>query len=100
MPSQVLSLDSVVQRDLDVIATEAGPDVVMVSIAKGHYYGVSDVAREIWDAIDNPVKVSDLIDNLCKNYSVDRSCCEEQTLSFLGDLLDEGLLQAKDEKTD
>jgi hypothetical protein len=69
----------------------------MVSIASGHYYGLSDVAREIWDTIEHPIRVSDLINNLIARYNVNSSSCEEQTLSFLGALLGEGLLQVKDE---
>ena len=91
-----LSLDCTVQRDPDVIGAKAGEDIVMVSIANGFYYGVSDVAREIWEAIERPKKISDLIDDLAESYNVDRSLCEKQTLSFLDSLLTERLLQVKD----
>jgi hypothetical protein len=89
-------LDWIVQRDPEVIAAEADQDLVMVSIANGAYYGVSHVARDIWAAIEHPKKISDLIDDLAASYNVDRSSCEEQTLSFLEDLLTERLLQVKD----
>lgn len=91
-----LKLDWIVQRDPEVIAAEADQDIVMVSIANGAYYGVSHVAREIWAAIEHPKKISDLIDDLAARYNVERSSCEEQTLSFLEDLLTERLLQVKD----
>jgi len=91
----MLNLDCIVQRDPDVIAAEADQDLVMVSIANGFYYGVSDVAREIWDAIERPKKISDLIDDLAATYNIDRSTCEEETLSFLEHLLSEQLLQVK-----
>jgi hypothetical protein len=91
-----LNLECVVQRDHDVIAAKADQDVVMVSIAKGLYYAVSDIAREIWEAIDRPKKISDLIDDLAATYNVDRHLCEEETLSFLEDLRTEGLLQVRD----
>jgi hypothetical protein len=90
-----LSLDCIVQRDPDVIAAEAGQDLVMVSIANGFYYGVADVAREIWAAIEHPRKISDLINDLARTYNVDRSVCEEQTLSFLENLRSERLLQVR-----
>ena len=64
----MLNLDCIVQRDPDVIAAEADQDLVMVSLASGFYYGVSDVAREIWEAIEQPRKISDLIDNLVVTY--------------------------------
>ncbi len=92
----MLNSDSVVQRNPDIIAAEADHDLVMVSIASGRYYGVSDVAREIWEAIEHPKRISDLIDDLAKTYNVDLSKCEEETLSFLEELRVEHLLQVKD----
>ena len=93
---QRLSTDCIVQRSPDVIAAESGQDLVMVSIANGFYYGVSDVAREIWESIEHPKKITQLVDCLTATYHIDRSSCEEQTLSFLEALLTENLLQVID----
>jgi hypothetical protein len=92
-----LTLDSTVQRDPEIIAAEAGEDLVMVSIANGFYYGVSDVAREIWERVEHPTKISDLIDYLGATYNIDRSSCEQQTLAFLENLQEERLLQVRNE---
>src|SRR5215475_5534445 len=91
----MLTLNSIVQRDPEVIAAETDQGLVMVSVATGHYYGVSDVAREIWEAIERPKRISDLLVGLTASYNIDLASCEEQTLSFLGVLLDEGLLQVE-----
>ena len=96
MAALMLKSNSIVQRDPEVIAAEADRDLVMVSVATGHYYGASDVAREIWEAIERPTRVSDLVNDLVANYQIDSISCEQQTLSFLEALLDEGLLQVKD----
>ena len=90
-----LDLHSVIQRDPEIIAAEAGKDVVMVSIENGQYYGVSQVAKEIWQAIRQPTRVSDLISDLVANYNVDRRLCEKDTLAFLEQLLAEHLLLVK-----
>jgi hypothetical protein len=79
------------------MAAEAGQDLVMVSIANGLYYGVSDIAREVWEAIELPKKVSNLIDNLLVTFDVDRARCEAETLSFLEDLLSERLIHVNNE---
>ena len=94
--THVLTLNSVVQREPEIVSAEADEDLVMVSVATGYYYGLSDVAREIWDAIGRPKRISDLVDDLTANYQIDSISCKEQTLSFLEALLDEGLLQVKD----
>jgi hypothetical protein len=96
MKTPVLTLNSIIQRDPEVIAAKADQDLIMVSVATGYYYGLSDVAREIWNAIGRPKRISDLVGDLTASYQIDSSSCEEQTLSFLEDLLDEGLLQVKD----
>ena len=89
----MLDLQCVVQREPEIVAAEADKDLVMVSIANGFYYAVSDVAREIWEAIERPRKVSDLIDDLTKSYNIDQTTCQAETLSFLEDLRSEGLLK-------
>ena len=91
----MLTLDSIIQRDPDVITAEADQDLIMVSIASGYYYGLSDVAREIWDAIERPRRIAQLVDDLTTIYQIDPFSCEQQTLSFLEALLDEGLLKVK-----
>ena len=92
----MLTLNSIIQRDPEVIGAEADEDLIMVSIATGYYYGISNVAREIWDAIERPKRVSDLVHDLIASYHIDQPSCEDQTLSFLKALLDEGLVQVKD----
>lgn len=91
-----LKLHDFVQRDPEIISAEAGEEVVMVSIQNGFYYGVAGVAREIWSEVENPKKVSDLVEVLSHKYNIDRSSCELETLKFLEDLLAERLLQVKD----
>jgi hypothetical protein len=93
---QMLNLNWFVHRDPDVIVAEADRDLVMVSIANGLYYGVSDVAREIWEAIECPKKISDLVDDLAGTFNIDRTTCGQETLSFLEDLRTEGLLRVSD----
>jgi hypothetical protein len=92
----MLNLNSIVQRASDVIAAESGHDLVMVSVTKGLYYGISDVARGIWEAIEHPKKVSDLIDDLTASYSIDRETCARETIAFLESLRAEELLQVSD----
>ena len=95
----MLTVTSIIERDPEVIAAEADQDLIMVSIASGYYYGISNVAREIWDAIESPKRISDLIQDLTTTYNIDRTSCEDQTLSFLESLLKEGLVRVKDGPT-
>ena len=92
---QRISTDCVVERGSDIIAADVDQDLVMVSIENGFYYGTSNVGREIWEAIEQPKKVSDLIEQLTASYKVDPEVCKEETLSFLEQLLAESLVKVK-----
>ena len=88
----VVDLDNVVQRNSDVISAEADSDIVMVSLVNGLYYGVSDVGREIWEAIEEPKTVAQLVADLAGTYDIDADSCMADTLGFLNTLLDEKLI--------
>src|SRR5262245_60699218 len=92
-----LSLNHIVQRDPEIVAAEADKDLVMVSITNGKYYGVSEIARDIWERIEYPKKISELIDGLTETYDIERATCEVETLSFLEDLRGEGLLRVEND---
>ena len=92
---QRMTTDCVVERGPDIIGAEVDQDLVMVSVENGFYYGTSNVGREIWEAIEQPKKVSDLIEELTASYNVDPEVCKEQTLSFLEQLLAENLVRVK-----
>ncbi|HET8711638.1 MAG TPA: lasso peptide biosynthesis PqqD family chaperone [Spongiibacteraceae bacterium] len=91
----MLTASSIVQRHPEIIATQADQDIVMVSLATGYYYGISEVGRDIWNAIEEPKRVSDLINDLTRNYEIDAQSCERETLEFLEELINEGLVQIK-----
>ena len=94
-----MDLDSIVQRYSDMMSADVDEDVVMVNVQTGFYYAVSDVAREIWEAIERPTRISNLIEDLSASHDVDRSECEEQTLAFLETMLAERLLRVSDGPT-
>jgi Coenzyme PQQ synthesis protein D (PqqD) len=92
-----VNISCIVERSSDVVYAEAGNDIVMVKISRGYYYGVSDVALYIWNKIEMPTRVSDIIDSLVDEYDVNRELCERETLVYIDELLVEGLIQVRDE---
>jgi hypothetical protein len=90
---RILTVDTVIQRKAGVIQTTVDQDIVMVSIDTGNYYGVSSVARDIWEAIEQPIRIGDLINRLVAAYDIEFDVCAKETLSFLETLRAEKLLQ-------
>jgi len=63
-----------------------------MSIENGEYYGLDDIGSRIWELIEKPVKVSNLIDTLLERFDVDRGTCEKDVLKFLNDLNGDNIL--------
>jgi len=87
-----MKTDDTVQRRSDLVAAEMDGGLVMMDVASGKYFHLTGAGSAIWDKIDSPVRVSDLIDMLTKEYAVSREVCEKETLEFLSDLKERGLL--------
>jgi hypothetical protein len=88
-----ITLDSVVSSRPDLVAAPMDDKLVMLDLAKGKYFGLDDIATAIWTAIAAPVRVADLCADLMARYDVAPETCRADTLEFLNQLREEGLVE-------
>jgi hypothetical protein len=79
----------------DIIVSDMDGEKVMLSVQNGKYYNLGKVGGRIWELMDRPVSVAQLVTALMSEYEVEQAECEEQVLSFLEHLRKEGLVQYK-----
>jgi hypothetical protein len=89
----MLTLDTHVQRNPNLIASDLDGEKVMLSVETGSYYGLADTGGRLWELLDQPRRIADLCDTMLAEYNVDRAICEQQTFDFLNQLIKEGLVQ-------
>lgn len=85
--------ESIIRRNEDLLSSDIDGEIVMMSIENGSYYGVNPIGSRIWDIVRNPVKVSDIISVLLKEYDVSKDICENDVLTFLNTLYNEHIIQ-------
>src|SRR4051794_3170563 len=78
------------------LVSDMDGEKVMLSVMNGKYYNLGEIGGEIWDLIEQPNSISQIVENLLSNYQVEKSECEEQVISFLNLLLDQNLVQIKE----
>ncbi len=88
-----LSLDSRIQRSSEPMQAELDNELVMMSVERGSYYGLDPVGSKIWELLEEPMTVRELIDKLLEIYEVDPATCEKETLEFLASMEKEQLLE-------
>jgi hypothetical protein len=93
--TESISTESIVRHIEDVVASNIDDEKVMMSVEKGAYYGLDPIGSRVWDMIDKPIRVTELIDLLLLKYDVDRETCEQDVMAFLKELNESGILQVE-----
>ena len=86
MKKKEITTETIISQIEEIVASDIDGETVMMSIENGEYYGLDDIGSRIWELIEKPVKVSDLIDTLLERFDVDRETCERDVLKFLNEL--------------
>jgi len=95
MPKKEITTETVISQVEDIVASDIDGETVMMSIENGYYYGLDDIGSVIWELIEKPTRVSDLIDILVGKFTVDRETCEKDVLKFLNGLNEDNILVVK-----
>ena len=80
----------------DVLATEFGDEVVILSLHDGVYYGLDEVGASIWRLLREPVSIQAICDEIVGAYEVERSRCERDVRALLNDLVAKHLVRTQD----
>ena len=82
----------IASRSVDALFTEVAGEVVLVSIAKGHYYALDVIASEIWRKLEHPFEIGDLCNMLITQYNGDPEEIETDLKALLERWVDEGFV--------
>jgi hypothetical protein len=90
-----ISTGHIVTQGEGNIVSDMDGEKVMLSIQNGKYYNLGEMGGVIWDLIINPTTINQLINSLLARYEVEQRECEEQVMTFLKMLNDEGLIKVE-----
>ena len=87
-----ITLKSNIQRNSSMITSNLDGEIVMMSVENGEYYGLDEIGTRIWELLEKPIVIENLIHCLTLEFEVEREECEEDTLEFLKDLFAKNLI--------
>ena len=93
MAEITIDLQTTVSQGDDQVSADIDGEVVMMSIEQGSYYGLDDVGSRIWELIEEPRAVGDIVDRLLNEYEVDHDTCLHDVLVFLDKLAEQNLVK-------
>lgn len=93
MSVHTISLTDQLVQGKGYIASDMGEEKVMLSIENGKYYNLGEIGGAIWDLMQAPTTVNDIVSSLIADYNVEKETCEEQVITFIHQLLKEGIVE-------
>ena len=74
------------------VYTTLGSEAVVLELQASKYFGINDVGTAVWNFLQQPREVSDVIKHIVNNYEVSADQAEVEILGFLQNLEDNGLV--------
>src|SRR5437764_564213 len=95
MKRQNLSLDSVVVASKDQVSCDLEGEAAILNLKTGAYYGLNPIGARIWQLIQTPKRVPEIVDTLVPAYEVDPKRCQSDIVALLQDLISDGLAEVQ-----
>ncbi len=73
----------VYSRNINIIDGSIDDNQVMMHIEKGKYFGLNSVGKRIWELIEEPKSLEEIVGQLTEEYDVPKEQCEKEVVSFL-----------------
>lgn len=98
--SLALDLNTRLVRAPDILFASIDNDKVMVDVARSAYFGLNEVAGEIWELLAEPLTPAEICAALLERFEVDAATCQGETLAVLERMLRLNLVHVSTEAAD
>lgn len=89
----MIELENTVVVSQEQISTDMATETVILHIGNGVYYGLDEVGSFIWQHLQSPRRVEEIVNAVLEEYDVARDLASGDTIRLLTDLETRGLVQ-------
>jgi hypothetical protein len=87
-----MNLNAVVSRSENFVFNEIEGDLVMMNIESGAYVGLNETGKSIWNLLDTPLSIAEIVSFLIKEYTISQSQCEKEVIVFVEKMMKSEIL--------
>lgn len=80
-------------RKPGIYTAQMNGETVMMDIDTGKYYNLGDVGGRIWDILEQPMTLGELVEKLVSEYNVSAEKCAADIKPFLEKMAAAGLIR-------
>lgn len=90
--SSRITLDSVVCVTDSQVSSRVGAEIVILELGAGHYYGLEGTGTAIWELVQQPIRVSEIRNEILRSFEVEPEVCERDLLQVLQEMVDKSII--------
>lgn len=79
----------------DLLSTEAGGELVLMSVTAGKYFSFDEVGTDVWRRLQKETRVDSVCASLASDYQAEPGMIERDVCALLAELGGHGLIQVK-----
>lgn len=88
--------DATIKRSDDLAVTEVEGETVILDVASGQYFGLNPVGTHVFDLLDSPRSVGELIDTIQAMYDAPPDRVRADLITFIDTMVDHKLIVRAD----
>lgn len=77
----------------DIVFQSMSPETILLNLETGYYYSTNVLGAEIWQKCDGTTDIQAILNHLYQTFDVQHEELTKDTLDFIVEMIDEGLLQ-------
>jgi hypothetical protein len=89
----ILKPDDIVIKKKDVVCRFLDNRAILLNPGYHHPFRLNEMGTRIWQLMDHPSRVDDLIDSVCGSHEIDRTEVVSDTISFLSELIEKKIIK-------
>jgi hypothetical protein len=67
-------------------------ETVILDESSGAYYGLQGIGIRVWELIQQPRRIGEIVDTLAQEYDVAKERCREDVVALLEEMAERGLV--------
>ncbi len=91
-----ITRDTIVVVADEVVSCDLDGEAAILDIKDGIYYGLDPVGAKIWNLIQKPLIINEIIKTILNEYDVDKDQCTNDIFELIEELLDNRLVKVNE----
>ncbi len=94
--ARLVTAETILARDCELISTTVEQTAILLSVRAGSYFKLNRAGMEIWNLLQQPRRVREIIEVLAQSHAVDTEIVTRDVTVFLNKLVERRLLRVVD----